>query len=396
MPVGLRPYPIGLAALLLLTACPADDAERFIPFRDAWTTEVDGVPFPYLDADGAAQITTLTIGGTGVGNNFYNRGDIIVQYDASHDAASGSPGRITVEIRRFTGADNEGAADDDYGALHLWAYADGSPQKPSDTDSALDCSETWQEGCHVRIWYDGIDQPIRSGADIRVTLPSNYAHDVNIVTEDNDQDSNYLNRANVCIRDLAGSANVTLGSGLAFASLAADITPAPKCSDAQIQACETYQDTDGNDAAWDVACGCDTFGTLAFGTHGGAAANVQVDMPGTLWANMVARNEDSERRDNCTSSIDVPNTVPLAPSSGPWDANGESNHPSDAAPPGSGYGMTLSSDACAPVAHTENPGDFIGEDADPDEQQTDDRGNLEICVDCNRSQTCEELLPGGI
>lgn len=392
----LRWIPLCLATSVCLTACSADGEERFIPFRDGWVTELDGIPFPHLADDGTALITTLTIGGEGDGENFYNRGDIIVEYDASHNGGPGQPGQITVELRRFTGASDEGAAGDDFDALNLWAYADPSPQKPSDSDASLDCSETWQEGCHIRIWYDGIDQPIRSGADIRVTLPADYTQPITVVTEDNDQDSNYLNRGNVCIRDLAGSADVTIGNGLAFASLASDIAPAPTCSPSQIEACETYEDDEGNPAPWDPACGCDTFGTLNVSTRGSAAADMEVDIPATLWSSLFGQNQDTARRTDCTADADVANATDLVPPSGPWEFNKETNRPGDSAPEGAGYAVNLTAAACAPVSFTENPGDFIGEDADPDDQESERRGNLTVCNDCNRASSCADLLPGGI
>ena len=193
-------------AASVLAACGGDDnpSSTLIPFRDNWQVEAE-VPFDYLDGDGNPQISSISIGNsTPISDNFMNRGDVIVQF-ADTDT-------ITIELRRFTMATNEDLAQEDYDALQLWAYSAGAA-RPEDLDPETDCTQGgWQNDCRILVYYDGQTQLSRSGADIRVTMPSNYRHTLNIATADNDTDSDYHNRSNVCVQNPNGTVDIDLGN----------------------------------------------------------------------------------------------------------------------------------------------------------------------------------------
>ncbi len=158
------------------------------PIRDEWRTEAV-VPFDHFDEiNGVPRISRLRIGGTLAGGsdreNFANRGDVNVRFD-------GPPDTITIELRRFTFARCEAAAEADFEALSLWSFAGIDPPVDGrELDPALACDGAagFSDGCAIRVFYDGLSQLARSGADIRVTLPADYAGDLVVITDDNDAD----------------------------------------------------------------------------------------------------------------------------------------------------------------------------------------------------------------
>jgi hypothetical protein len=372
------------------------------PFRDSWEVEAE-VPFEYRDGDGNPQITSISIGNsTPIGDNFMNRGDVIVKFaDTSN---------ITVELRRFTMASNEDLAQEDFDALQLWAYS-ASAAPPSDVDPETDCtSGAWQNDCRIMVYYDGQTQLQRSGADIRVTLPNEYRETLDIATSDNDTDSDYHNRGDVCVEGLNGTLDVDIGNGRAFVILDPATTPMPRCPAADIMTCEGWPDGSGSEA-WASECPCvagiGEFGQVQVQSQDAASANVTVDIPGTLWASMTMNNEAtgqdrsadcgaSEPDGTCCASVDIPGYM-VDPSIGdeqsrdPWSNKGTVNHPSSSAIMGAGYSIILTSKECAPVTSTSRPEDFVGK-GNGSEQSIDERGNLTVCDGCIRSTGCDGLL----
>jgi hypothetical protein len=397
---------LGLSSVLALSACgdPPSTGTGLTPFRDGWVVEAD-VPFSYLDGDGTPQITQITIGASSpVSNNFMNRGDVIVEF-ADTD-------RITIEMRRFTMASNAESSREDLDALSLWAF-NASPGNPDNIPAENDCTVgSWKNGCRVYVYYDGMSQLARSGADLRVTIPSNYRHVLNVETADNDTDSDYHNRGNVCVANLNATLDVNLGNGQAFVTLAENASPMPRCSADGVQACETWTDAEGNPAAWAAECPCvntiGEFGQIQVTSLDAAAADMTVDIPASLWTSINMSNEASGQMrgvpcgadgadGTCCATVDVPG-YEIDPSIGddqtrdPWVNKGFLNHPSPAAIMGAGFSVQLTSKDCAPVTSTENPDDFVGPGNGAD-QPTVERGNLTVCAGCLRATGCDALIP---
>lgn len=400
-PIVPRPVLVLIACAAGVTGCidtPPGTSQRD-PYRDGWQVEVDA-DFIHTtvgdDGRPKAEIFRLTIGGREERDNFANRGDIIVNFD-------GPPNRILVEMRRFTFAATEEGAKADFDKLSLWAYA-SSIGRPKDQKAEDDCSQSWQNDCQIRVYYDGQNQLERSGADLRVTLPPEYRQALTIVTQDNIEEEDYLNRGNVCVSNLFASANIQLESGKVWASLAREVNPAPKCSLAQIEKCEnwTTKDLDGNDvpAPWAPECDCiavggGEFGRLAISTRDGTAADMVVDLPTGLWASIKAENQGQRQEENgehCNATVEVANFVPNDTGNDfPWQVFGNANYPGLPAIGGAGYSVLATSASCQPVAFTEHPADFAGTDRGED-QESEERGNLRVCNDCI-TQTCDQLIP---
>lgn len=380
-----------------MTGCtePPNTGSDRSPFRIPWemATEQD---FIHVGEDGVAQIFTLTLGGRESNDNFANRGDVIVNFD-------GPANRILIEMRKFTFSPNEESANADFDALSLWAFT-SSLGRPQDQDGEDDCVNSgWQNDCEVRVYYDGLSQLRRSGADLRVTLPADYRQRINVITQDNTEDEDYLNRGNVCISNLFASADIETESGNVWVSLAPDTYPAPKCSPAQIEACETWtvEDDMGNEVAapWAPECDCiavggGEFGLLSIDNRDDSSSNITVDVPANLWTSVNAQNKgDSQEAsgDHCVANVTVPNaTADDTGNDFPWQAKFNANYPGEPAIMGAGFTVQASSNACGPVAATESPGDFVGLGLG-DTQESSQRGNIEICSDCI-VQSCNELI----
>jgi hypothetical protein len=290
-----------LGSTATLTACPNDNPSVVAqePFRDGWVTEYEG-DFDTIDedADNVPRITNLIIGTPDpFGDNFINRGDVIVDF-------TGESERIKIEMRRFTFANNETAAEEDvYDKLELWAYnaSTGTPKKPDEMEEDADCTddaEAWLDGCAIYVYYDGQNQLERAGADIRVTLPADYRQEVTILTSDNLIEDTYPNHGNVCINNLNAHADVTLESGVAHVKMADDVTPAPQCPAALVNDCINI-DEPGTTAnlegeIWSRNCACANMllmGSVSVEADEPYSADITVDTPIDLWASVRAENE---------------------------------------------------------------------------------------------------------
>lgn len=377
------------------------------PFRDDWRTEAD-VDFIHTEAvagEIVTQIAELTIGGRESNDNYANRGDVIVNFD-------GPANKILVEFRRFTTNTSRAAAEEDFEAIQLWAFNTSvSSPSPPDTMREMnpesDCvAGGWLNSCGVRLYYEGLTQLQRSGADIRVTLPSDYRRTVNIITEDADRDGDYLNRGNVCVDGTNGTVDVEMQSGEAFVIVSEEATPAPICgappnsksmpSDA-VASCNTATLDDGTNAAWATdLCGCamtGEYGVVKVESEDSASTDINIDVPAGLWAAVTVENL-GETPDDCSGRIDIPGLIldESVGNEGDWEAKGTANLPSEEVTPGAGYNIQARSGQCGPVQATENPEDFVGVNNGAD-QETTDRGNIVVANDHLRGMGCEALIP---
>lgn len=366
------------------------------PFRGDWETVVDQ-PFATYAPDGTPAITSLRIGNDGGSDNFRNRGDVIVQY-ADTD-------RITVEMRPFTMTDSEALAQADFDLLSVWASTASLPPPPYSRDPATDCVDPtgltpWRDDCQVSVFYDDLVQLSRSGADLRVTLPSDFIFDLTVVTSDNNADADYQNRGNVCIENLPGSVDVTLSNGQAWVILDPSTPEMPECPDALRTGCEASD--------WDPTCECLTqgfsFSQVRVTSDDGQASDATVDIPSNFWVGYNMRNDSSGEVGNndleasCEATVDSSSgTIILADfvdlESNPLSNQGSINYPGEPATHGAGYSILLTSDHCTAVRSTEDPMDFAGAGGGP-MQAAAERGNLQICSGCVRAQGCAGLVPG--
>lgn len=410
-------HPFSLALLVLVTACSDEPPARDTgieheggdssdvgvePYRDEWRTVHLG-PFAALDDEGDPAITDVLVGSAlGYADNFVNRGDVIVQFD-------GPPDTIEIEFRRFTFAEDAADASEIFERLHLWAFNEsvGSPKMPRDMDEAARCGGPsaddapvpWQDGCAIYVYYDGQAQLARAGADIRVTLPSDYRQRVSISTSDNVVEDSYPNHGNVCVSGLVGELDVELQSGVAYVTVAAD-TAYPGCPAELVADCEAFDDpsTPGPDA-WSKDCGC-----IAQGYNPGivtvaalepSSTDIVVDVPASLWTSFRAENAGANLLGgkHCTATVDDFDDVAFDEGTDdpnkPWLRGGIANRP-PAAPAG-GFRVDLRSSGCEAVGAVEEPSAWADDVDDPPPQL---RGNLEICAGCLAAQTCETLLPG--
>lgn len=378
----------------------ADDV-RFGPVRDQWRTVHEGA-FEVFDDEGAPAIRDLQVGlGLGYQDNFINRGDVIVLFD-------GPPDTIEIELRRFTVATDEDDAQADFEKLKLWAYNAklGAPTRPEQMDDDTRCGgadeeglpDPWLDSCGVYVYYEGQTQLARAGADIRITLPTDYREHVGIATADNAAEDSYPNRGNVCVDGFAGTLDVELGSGLAFVSLARDATPIPSCPAAAREACEQYDDpaTEGSDA-WAAGCECIAegyeLGRVTIESRAPSPSTMVVDVPESLWTLIHAENQGTNELagKHCNVAFEGLGEVePLTDDpSKPWLRRALVNHPPRA--PATGYGIGLFSGGCESVAAVESPDEWLGKD---DEPVGELRGDLKVCSGCLAARSCDELLPG--
>lgn len=395
-------------ALPVVTACPGGDEDpaggESRPFRDDWRTVIDQ-PFDTLAEDGeTVNIGSIIIGNEG-GDNFRNRGDIVVKY---HDS-----NRIIVEMRKFTMVENQELADADFDKLSIWGTTASLPPPPFNLDAEDDCVDftgedwaarkPWQDGCQIAVFYDGQQQVDRSGADLRITLPRDFIYDLTIVTEDNDADSDYQNRGNVCVEGLPGSADISLSNGTAWVILDQNMPEMPECPPSLRTECE--------EANWDTAvCGClaqgYSFSQVKITANDGQSADGIVDIPsgGDFWVGYTMRNDGQNDPGNeepgalCEAVVDPSaGTIRLSDSTNldqaPNSNQGSINFPGAPATEGAGYSIQMTSDTCAVVLATETPDGFVGAGLGP-EQPSNERGNMAICSGCARSVGCDALVPG--
>lgn len=350
-----------LAGLALVVACGASGEEgpptgEDRPFRDDWRLEFSA-PFPYAPESEDPGIERIFIGEAAPELGATNRGDIMVEFDAPAET-------IEVELRRFTFAGSDAAAAEDFERIAVVARdADGH-----------DCTVRWWDGCTLTLAHAGQTQPLRAGADMRVHLPADYRHRLRIEAHDVAGESDYPDRADVCLRGLSGDADVVLDSGVVVAVFSDATTPAPTCTTAEIEECEAE--------AW-ASCGC-TFGRLASTTRELGRSDMTVDVPHGLWASVSLSNVDTQG-ESCMLDIDVPG-VELG-SVSPVHVDGELARPDGAPANLPGYGIELRSVQCSEVAYVNGPAEF-------EMPLNERRGDLRVCSGCLGATGCEDLLAG--
>ena len=363
----------GLALALLSTACNGADVDTsatsdpfaVFPFEDEWREAVN-TSFP-LDT-----VKSLTVGRREFNDNFASRGDIEVLFDQDGE-------RIVVEMRRYAMQGDQAEADEAFGKLSLWAYSSsGNPDQPGKMDPAEDCTAAWQDGCRIYVYYDGLTQPVRSGADLRVHLPRGYRNLLNVETEDNTAEDAYKKRGDITIKDLCGSATLQLESGVAKVRMCSDLQEGPTCSAEQITACEAM--------SWDAACPCTSFGQLKITALDPFAGDIMVDFPAGLWANVsmentVAGSECLASFDNCSDADESAGTC-VKDQSTENLAKGktEYSYPGEPATPGVGYAFNLEANGCETVFYVDEPEDYML--GAMESSRSEQRGNLSVCTGC--------------
>jgi len=388
------------ATLLALTTGCSDpgggEENTQQPVRDSWRVEHEGA-FVVNDADNLPRIYNLTIGTPNpFGDNFLNRGDVIVEF-------TGEPDTIKIEFRRFTFAESEAAAEEEvFDKLSLWAFNTGlgTPKRPEEMDEEADCTNEdtgWLDGCGIYVYYDGLSQLERAGADIRVTLPPDYRQELDIITSDNLIEDTYPNHGNVCINNINANASVDMQSGVAYVKMAADASPAPACDAVGIADC-TDTSLNGSiamtEGLWSPNCLCaknQQMGSIAVESEKPYSTDITIDVPAALWTSLNAENEAGAGEVTCPVTIDGPTNFVYDETqwdpSMPWRVLGDANKPSDVALVGGGFAVKLVSAECEPVAAVEEPKDW---DPNVENPEADVRGFIEVCSGC-LDNPCDDL-----
>ena len=381
-----------LGLTLLMTAgCPKDDGpgsedgDVGLPWETKWTTVVNNLPFPL---EGDAKVNSLTVGRRESSGNYANRGNIEVLFDLDQPV-------ITVEMKIYDFSDDltfngdpdlpttDPASRGTKERMSLWAFV-GAPAIPKDVDPLDDCTkDTWKSGCTIGTYYDGLVQPLRSGADLRVHLPKAYRGKLTVETEDNTNETTYPRLGNITVDGLCGSSDITLSQGTANVKMCRDLEVAPTCAAASIMACETFKDpVTMEDAAWSSACPCgpDSYGQIKIQSRKPYAANITVDVPSNTWLNVTASNDSPDKPNDCKPTLDActaaANCTP-APNS-EYSISGEFNYPSPAAAMGAGFNLTVLSAGCGPVKYFETAEDWSVDGTPEDEEH----GHVKVCTDC--------------
>ena len=352
------------------------------PQQTEWKKVVDNLPFP-LTGDGA--VRSITIGGSEYQENFANRGDVEVYLDQDAEV-------ISVEIRYYDFSDDVTAQGDDtvrgtFERMSLWAFVSSTnPKNPNQMDVMTDCTKgTWKSGCKVLSYYDGLSQPARAGADIRVHLPKAYRGELNITTEDNDAESSFPRLGNITVDGLCSSGDILLAQGEAQVRLCRDLTPAPTCSAEQIKACAEFVDEMGNPAAWSnqcMACTAENFGQLRIEAVKPWAGNITVDIPTTTWLNANLANEETDKPHNCTPALEnCAAGVCQVKETSTYSVSGEFNYPSKAAPAGAGFNLTVKSAGCNPVEYFADDKNW-SEDEEASKPTVEEHGHVKVCTGC--------------
>ena len=347
------------------------------PYRQAWTTVAD---IPFVNAD----ITTLNVGGIEDSANFVNRGDIEIYYTLPDD-------RIVVQMRKFTFADSDAGAQEDFDRTIPWLYT-GSLESPGEIeadDPTRNCVYTdpmtgellaaWPDQCSIRIYFEGQSQKLRVGADMRVFLPAAWEGTLNVATTDNVEEiEDYPDRGNVTVLGLRGTSSIEVDSGDVNVRLADSTEPVPVCS--------AQQNADCDAVGWDTndpsCAACQVFGRVAVTTRGEQPTSITVDAPSDLWINGTLDNTQPglspSTEPNCDANIDCDafgGCVFLEEDvNKPWRRRVELNQPS-ASLAGLGFNINIASGACAPVKYADGPDDYLM----PKEK---DGGQTTLCSGC--------------
>jgi hypothetical protein len=342
-----------------VTSSPTGDAEPYEgprPQESEWKQVVDNLPFP-LAGDGA--VTELGIGRLEYNGNFANRGDVEVYLDQEQEV-------ISVEMRFYDFSDDlvfhgdpdaptEEEQKGTVGRMSLWAFVSASnPEPPAAMPPEDNCTQgAWKSGCKIYAYYDGKVAPARSGADIRVHLPRKYRGALDITTEVNSAEPSYPRVGDVTVAGLCSSGTIQIAQGSAKVKLCRNLTPAPTCTAAQIEACEQFVDPDTmQPAAWSNLCPCpaEKFGQLRIEAVKPWAGDITVDIPTTTWLNANLANQATDKPHECKPELSAcVGNVCTPDAADEYTVSGQFNYPGPAAASGAGFNLTVTSAGCYPV-----------------------------------------------
>jgi hypothetical protein len=358
-PAILSALVISIAAIS--TGCtPPEDPDIRAPYVDDWQTEAE-LP--------AAQFAALSIGNRLSSDNFSNRGNIEVIYEAGTD-------KITIEMQRFTVASSEDAAQSAFERMQYWGYNLSSPEKPGDGLALDACDQPDHDTCYVRAYYDGLFQPVRDGANFRITVPAGWAGDLDLTTSDNLDEGidTYPDRSDVTVMGLNGNLAIDLDSGNVAVSMDPNIPHYAGC--AATQTCE--------DMGYVMGCGCSEPTNVSIANKPGQASNITVDVGAAdNWYTMILENRGTFSSSDdfvCTATIDCDAFADcLIDPDYPQESQerAEVNFPGLPAADGAGIRISLISEACANIRYVEGPENY-GDEMLPEEK----RGELRACVGC--------------
>lgn len=336
------------------TGTGTDTGERR-PFVDTWKTVGSGP---------AAGLERLSIGGRLSNDNFVNRGNIEVNYVEGID-------EITIEMQRFTVSSLANAAGS-FERMHPWLYDLSTPSDPEGLSPDDACWAPGTTACYVRAYYDGMFQPVRDGANFRVTIPAGWAGALELVTSDNLEEGidSYPDRSDILVDGLAGPLAVDLDSG----NVAIRIDPN----------LAHYAGCPANDECvmlgYAPGCGCAEPTEVSVSNKASNASNITVDVGNVdHWYTVLLENRAADPA--CTATIDCSAFAEcqLDPdyAATPWAERAEINYPGDPAIAGAGIRIMLVSESCADVPFVNSPDDYENPDM-PIEQ----RGDIEVCAGC--------------
>lgn len=355
---------LAVAVLASLSACPAEPpnpSDTRQPYVDDWQTEAT-LP--------AAQFRKLSIGDRIASDNFANRGDIEVRYEAGIDS-------ITVEMQRFTVASSPEAADEAFAKMHYWGYDLSSPEQPSDDNVEDSCENPEVDTCYVRAYYDGLFQPLRDGANFRVTIPAGWDGNLELTTSDNLEEGieSYPDRSDILVDGVRGNLTVDMDSGNIQVKMDPTVDHFAGC--AMNDACVME--------GFAMGCGCSEPTNISIANKNGQASNMTVDVSNAdhwYFLSLDNRGTFSSSDDFiCTATIDCESFPDCLLEEDDLTLENKQradiNFPGEPAISGAGIRVQLISESCANIEYVEGPDDYESDDL-PQEK----RGDLRVCVGC--------------
>lgn len=334
------------------------------PYVDDWRTEAE------LPAD---QFTYLSIGDRETSDNFANRGDVEVRYV---DGANS----IKIEMQRFTVANSPDDVDETFGRMQYWGYNKSSPEKPSDKIAPDLCTANADiSSCYIRAYYDGQLQPVRDGANFRITVPAGWDGDIDITTSDNLEEGIdiYPDRGDVIVDGLNGNLSVDLDSGNVEVRVDPNILHYASCSAEANMTCE--------DMDYAMGCGCSEPTNIDIKNGNAQASNITVDVGNAdNWYTMILENRGMFSSSDdfvCNATIDCDSfadcNIDSAYANIAYQERAEVNYPGMPAVEGTGIRIELISESCGNIKYVDGIEDYGLEDL-PEEK----RGELRVCVGC--------------
>ncbi len=403
---------LGLALITGSSSCggdgDGDGDDEPKPFEESEWKVVVQTAFPLNDSeDGTIEaVRSISIGNyENERDPFANRGDVEVFFDRDDES-------IVIEMRKFAFSVTEEEAQAEFDKMFVWAYQSPSTiKKPGDMDDEDSCTPLysqvapgnadeedyaakhlslpashpqyeavktpWRSGCSFITYYDGLSQPARVGAHIRVHLPRVYDGKVSIETQDNDEEDAYPARGDVVVDGLCGDGDISVTNGNVSVRMCQNLNIAPGCSDTIVADCEAM--------GWDPACGCTEYGQLKIESRDPHASNILVDIPPNRWIRGILTNEEDSQipgaETTCNAIVENcdPGTCILNQSDQtPWKATVDFSYPGAPAIAGGGYNISATSKGCAAVPFSTGPSDYNPE-AEPNSER---RGNVKVCMGC--------------